>query len=50
LAEKDYTEFAQMSAQSLQTQTELETKQQVNFDTYLESYYAQYRGCTGCGS
>jgi glutamate--cysteine ligase len=50
LAEKDYAEFAQMSAQSLHKQTELETQQQLNFDEYLESYYAQYRGCTGCGS
>lgn len=50
LAEKDYTEFAQMSAQSLQAQAELETKQQLNFDDYLASYYAQYRGCTGCGN
>lgn len=50
LAEKDYADFAQMSAQSLHKQTELETQQQVNFDEYLESYYAQYRGCTGCGS
>jgi len=50
LAEKDYADFAQMSAQSLHKQTELETQQQLNFDEYLESYYAQYRGCTGCGS
>ena len=50
LTEKDYADFAQMSAQSLHKQTELETQQQVNFDEYLESYYAQYRGCTGCGS
>lgn len=50
LAEKDYAEFAQMSAQSLHKQTELETQQQLNFDEYLESYYAQYHGCTGCGS
>ena len=43
-AEK-YAEFAQMSAQSLQAQTELETRQQVNFDQYLENYYRQYHGC-----
>jgi len=49
LAEKDYADFAQMSAQSLHKQTELETQQQLNFDEYLASYYAQYRGCTGCG-
>jgi len=50
LAEKEHTEFVQMTEQSLQTQMDLETKQQIDFDTYLENYYTQYRGCTGCRS
>jgi glutamate--cysteine ligase len=45
LAEKEYVEFVQMSEQSLQVQTDLETRQQIDFDQYLENYYAQYRGC-----
>ncbi|MCE3251755.1 MAG: glutamate--cysteine ligase [Cellvibrio sp.] len=49
LSAEKYAEFAQMSAQSLQTQTELETQQQVNFDQYLENYYRQYHGCS-CGA
>ena len=50
LAQKDQTEFVQMSERSLEAQAELESQQQFNFDQYLENYYAQYRGCTGCGS
>jgi glutamate--cysteine ligase len=34
-----------MSEQSLQAQQQLETRQQVDFDQYLENYYNQYRGC-----
>ena len=49
LAEPAQTELAQMSEQSLQAQTTLETQQQLNFDEYLDHYYAQYRGCS-CGS
>jgi glutamate--cysteine ligase len=45
LGAEKYAEFAKMSEQSLQAQTELETRQQVNFDQYLESYYRQYHGC-----
>ncbi len=46
LAEEDNTEFAQMSEQSLQAQTELEAQQQITFDQHLQNYYAQYRGCS----
>lgn len=46
LAEKDYADFAQMSEQSLQEQTSLETQQHMNFEQHLENYYAQYRGCS----
>lgn len=46
LTAEKYAEFTRMSEQSLQTQTELETQQQVNFDQYLENYYRQYHGCS----
>ncbi len=46
LTENDWAAFAQMSEQSLQAQTNLENQQQLNFDEYLDHYYAQYRGCS----
>lgn len=46
---EDYAAFTRMSENSLQAQTDLETRQQPSFDQYLENYYAQYRGCS-CGT
>ncbi len=40
LAEKDYAEFAQMSEQSLQAQTELETQQQITFEQLHEMTFS----------
>lgn len=46
LTDNDQVEFVRMSEQSLSAQTELETRQQLGFDEYLDNYYAQYRGCS----
>jgi glutamate--cysteine ligase len=45
LDENQYTAFTQMSETSLQAQADLESRQQLDFNQYLQDYYTQYHSC-----
>ena len=49
LSQQRYDEFVQMGEVSLRAQAELEANETLSFEEYLANYYAQYRGCSGCG-